>query len=74
MKELYLAKDPNGKVYGFDKLPVFNTNVNEWRPKSTKDWWYNPEKLAEMNIDVTKFPLTHETPIKIRAVWEVINE
>jgi hypothetical protein len=71
--EIYLAMDKSGRIYGFDQMPVFNTNIDEWRPASIKDWWYSPGNLSAMGIDVTKFQITYETPIKIRAVWEVVE-
>ena len=70
MKEIYLAMDRNLRVFGFEVKPVLSNNgywLSEFGSLSLF-------KLAKMGIDVTKFPLTHETPIKIRAVWEVINE
>ena len=75
MKEIYLAMDRNGTIYGYDEMPEFNSTTGEWIPKKVMDAWINITMLMDYyGIDVAKFPITHETPIKIRAVWEVVSE
>ena len=69
MKELYLAKDWNNAVFGFDNIPI-NKN-HTWMPSEGKI--YSRAMLLKLGIDITKFPIQHETPIKIRAVWEVVE-
>lgn len=72
MKELYLAMDRNNAVFGYSNLPCRGRLSGVWYEDTGKT--YPPSALLKLGIDVTKFPITHETPIKIRAVWEVINE
>ncbi len=71
MKEIYLAMDVDKEVYGFDTMPTLKDDGMWWVNKGNS---YDHYELMEKNIDVTKFPLTRETPIKIRAVWEQVNE
>ena len=70
MKEIYLAMDKDGKVFGFEIMPVLSNN-GYWLSEFGS---ISPFKIAEYGIDVTAFPLTHETPIKIRAKWEVCDD
>lgn len=74
MKEIYLAMDWNNAVFGFDNMPIMPVIENGvWMSNDGKGN-YPPSALLKLGIDITKFPLTHETPIKIRAVWEQIND
>lgn len=76
MKEIYLAMDRDGVVFGYNQFPVLGEFTGKWKSVTpNRDTWYSPIEIAHyFGIDVTKFPLTHETPIKIRAVWEVVND
>ena len=76
MKEIYLAMDKDGFVFGYNQFPVLGEFTGKWKSVThDRDTWYSPIEIAHyFGIDVTKFPLAHETPIKIRAVWEQINE
>ena len=71
MKEIYLAMDANGLVFGYSCMPVIDSFGAWWHKNDAQ---YGIKDLESLGIDVTKFPLKHETPIKIRAVWEQINE
>lgn len=71
MKEIYLAMDDDGDVWGYSNMPC--RGVGEWIADGGTIW-RSETLLINFGIDVTKFPIKHETPIKIRAVWEVVNE
>ena len=71
MKEIYLAMDANGKVFGYSDMPTLDRHGAWWYKQNAQ---YNAIDLEKLGIDVTAFPLTHETPIKIRAKWEVVND
>lgn len=71
MKEIYLAMDDCGDVWGYSNMPC--RGVGEWIADGGTIW-RSETLLINYGIDVTKFPLTHEKPIKIRAVWEVVND
>lgn len=70
MREIYLAMDRDNAIFGFENMPV--NEGGTWMTDMGNV--YPPRALVALGIDVTKFPLTHETPIKIRAKWEVVNE
>lgn len=72
MKEIYLAMDKDGQVMGFSALPMLGEGGTWFCPEIGV--WYNMNTLNFLGIDVTKFQLTHSKPIKIRAIWEQINE
>lgn len=73
MKEIYLAMDKDDRVYGYHDLPILHHT--EWLPQNQKgsSGWLSTFDLIALGIDITKFPLTHEKPIKIRATWEVVE-
>lgn len=66
MKEIYLAMDISGAVFRFNTMPTIEGGV--WKSTSER-CEFVPDILKEFGI--SKDRLTHETPIKIRAVWEV---
>ena len=70
MKEIYLAMDWNNLVFGYSNAPVLENGT--WG-LSVGSVWHSGTLLTKFGIDVTKFPISHETPIKIRAVWEVVE-
>jgi hypothetical protein len=73
MKEIYLAMDSNKVVFGFDNEPFLRDGY--WA-RSRGNVYNREELLSYFGIDITiiQFVTSHETPIKIRAVWEVIND
>ncbi len=71
MKEIYLAMDKDGVVFGYGDMPVVDSFGAWWHKKDAQ---YGIKDLENLGIDVTKFTIQHETPIKIRAVWEVCDE
>ena len=73
MKEIYLAMDKSGDIWGYSKKPIYDYESSQWVAHSNGTTLFRPEMFEHFGIDVTKFPLTHETPIKIRAVWEVVE-
>lgn len=71
MKELYLAMDDDGLIYGFDHMPILRDG--SWGNSVLGSPWYNLAELYRFGLrNIEEFKLKHETPIKIRAVWEVI--
>ena len=73
MKEIYLAKDRNGDINGYhSSMP--RLDGKEWFPTDGSCNFLCAHELMQMGIDVTKFQLTHEQPIKIRAKWEVVSD
>lgn len=71
MKEIYLAMDEGGRICGFEAMPYLRHGSWYWQSDTS---WYDADELIELGVNVVAFPLTHETPIKIRAVWEQIND
>ena len=73
MKELYLAKDRNGDINGYHaSVPKLDGGM--WFPTDNSGSFLCAYELMQLGIDVTKFSIKHETPIKIRAVWEVCDD
>ena len=67
MKEIYLAMDATGAVFSFKEMPTLFDGV--WKGVKAE---YVIDMFKEFGISKDK--LTHEQPIKIRAVWEQIND
>lgn len=72
MKDIILTKDFNGgAISGFTFTPhVINGCYVCGNPGN----YYTLERLTSLGIDVTKFPVTPETPIRIRQIWEQVHE
>lgn len=71
MKIFYLAKDKDGDVWGYSNPPVFKEGT----------WWdfgndiYNDTDMMGFGLDVTKFDIDWETPIKVRpTAWEEVAQ
>lgn len=71
MKEIYLAMEKNGLIFGYTYQPRLDDN-ELWCADG--NMIFSKAHMYAIGIDVTKFPLTQEQPIKIRAVWEQIND
>lgn len=75
MKEVYLAMDKDGRVFGYHSMPKLNTTTGEWIASKIMDGCINTHILMNRyGIDATEYRYTHETPIKLRAVWEEVAQ
>lgn len=68
---IHLAKDLSGYVWGFDKEPFIEGG--RWCARYGGDCWSSKELLNDFNIDIEKFNIQHEKPLKVKMYWKVLK-
>jgi len=67
IKELYLAKDPDGKIYGFQSYPVWGDEDGEnyWVSDGTENVFYPDQLLFLLGDKIKSIEVTENLPVKI---------
>ena len=76
INELYLAKDPDGKIYGFHTYPEWHHNDGDgyWLPPDDDVNIFYPDQLLFLFGDKIKsIEVTGNLPVKIMFNAEVVS-
>jgi len=73
IKELYLAKDFNGEIYGFQSYPVWEDNDGDgyWLPDGDDNAFYSDQLLFLFGDKIKSIEVTEKLPVKIMFNVEV---
>ena len=71
IKELWLAKDPDGKIYGFQSCPVLDDYDVYWNTKDDEVAFYPDQLLFLFGDKIKSIEVTEKLPVKIMFNAEI---
>lgn len=73
IKELYLAKDPDGRIHGYHSYPVWEENDGDgyWLPDGSEPIIFQDSLLLLFGDKIKSIEVTEKIPVKIMFNAEI---